>query len=53
MALPRGAKGLTAVCDFVFPDHTHLLFLRLMVENVNYVISYEDEFHCFRMSPLW
>ena len=27
MALPCGAMGLSAVCDVVFPDHTHLLFL--------------------------
>ena len=26
-ALPSGATGLSAVCDVVFPDHTHLLFL--------------------------
>ena len=29
VALPRGAMGSSAVCDFVilvFPDHTHLLF---------------------------
>ena len=26
MALPRGAMGLSAVCDCGFPDHTHLLF---------------------------
>ena len=26
MALPRGAMGLSAVCDVVFPDHTYLLF---------------------------
>ena len=45
MALPRGAKRLSAVCDRVFPDHTHLLVLRLMVKNVSYVISYEDGFH--------
>ena len=25
-ALPRGATGLSVVCDVVFPDHTHLLF---------------------------
>ena len=29
MALPRGAMGLSAVCDCVFPDHTHLLYLQL------------------------
>ena len=23
---PRGAIGWSAVCDLVFPDHTHLLF---------------------------
>ena len=28
MALPRGAMGLSAVCDLVLPDHTHLLFLK-------------------------
>ena len=28
VALPRGAMGLSAVCDIVvFPDHTHFLFL--------------------------
>ena len=27
MVLPRGAVGLSAVCDCGFPDHTHLLFL--------------------------
>ena len=26
-ALPRGAKGLSAVCDCGIPDHTHLLLL--------------------------
>ena len=26
-ALPRGAMGLSAVCDCGIPDHTHLLFL--------------------------
>ena len=26
MALPRSAMGLSAVCDLVFPYHTHLLF---------------------------
>ena len=29
MPLPLGAKGLSAVCDVVFPDHTHLLFFFL------------------------
>ena len=28
VALPRGAMGLSAVCDVVFPDHTHLLFIK-------------------------
>ena len=28
VALPRGAMGLSAVCDCGFPDHTHLLFLK-------------------------
>ena len=27
VALPRGAMGLSAVCDCGIPDHTHLLFL--------------------------
>ena len=27
MALPRDAMALSTVCDCVFPDHTHLLFL--------------------------
>ena len=26
LTLPRGAMGLSAVCDCVFPDHTDLLF---------------------------
>ena len=26
MALPRGARGLSAVCDCGISDHTHLLF---------------------------
>ena len=26
VALPRGAMGFSAVCDLVYPDHTHLLF---------------------------
>ena len=26
VALPRGAMGLSAVCDCSVPDHTHLLF---------------------------
>ena len=26
VALPRGAMGLSAVCDCGFPDHTHQLF---------------------------
>ena len=26
VALPRGAMGLSAVCDCSIPDHTHLLF---------------------------
>ena len=25
VALPRGAMGLSSVCDSGFPDHTHLL----------------------------
>ena len=25
VAFPHGAMGLSAVCDMVFPDHTHLL----------------------------
>ena len=30
LSLPRGAVGWSAVCNCVFPDHTHLLFgLRL------------------------
>ena len=27
-ALPRGAMGLSAVCDCGISDHTHLLFLK-------------------------
>ena len=27
VVLPRGAMGLSTVCDCVFPDHTDLLFL--------------------------
>ena len=27
VALPHSAMGLSEVCDVVFPDHTHLLFL--------------------------
>ena len=27
VAILRGAMGLSAVCDCVFSDHTHLLFL--------------------------
>ena len=27
MALPHGAIGLSAVCDYGIPYHTHLLFL--------------------------
>ena len=26
VVLPRGAMGLSSVCDCVFSDHTHLLF---------------------------
>ena len=26
-ALPHDAKGLSEVCDCVFPDHTHFLLL--------------------------
>ena len=26
VALPHGALGWSAVCDCVFPDHTHLVF---------------------------
>ena len=35
MALPRGAKGLSAVCDCGIPDHTHLLFLWLQKINAS------------------
>ena len=31
VALPRGAMGLSAVMIVVFPDHTHLLFFRVVV----------------------
>ena len=33
----RGAMGLSAVCDFLFSDHTHLLFLPSMeiISNIN------------------
>ena len=30
VALPHSAVGLSAVCDVVFPDHTHLLFRTTM-----------------------
>ena len=29
MAPPRGAMGLSAVCDYVFSDNTHLLFFKM------------------------
>ena len=37
MALPRGATGLSAVFDWivVFPEHTHLLFLKVFRDMVN------------------
>ena len=28
VALPGGAMGLSAVCERVFPDHTHLPFFK-------------------------
>ena len=36
-ALPRGAMGLSAVCDcgINFPDHTHLLFFMIQRVNIN------------------
>ena len=34
MALPRGAMGLSAVCDCGISDHTHLIFLI----NVKYIV---------------
>ena len=34
MALPRGATGLSAVCDCGHTHHTHLLFLGEKVGNV-------------------
>ena len=30
VALPHGAMAWSAVCDCVFPDHTHLLFKRFL-----------------------
>ena len=30
VALPHAAMGLSAVCACGFPDHTHLLFLRII-----------------------
>ena len=31
VALPHSAVGWSAVCDKVFPDHTHLLFYVIYV----------------------
>ena len=36
MALPRGAMGLSAVCDCGISDHTHLLFLNRIVGKPNF-----------------
>ena len=33
VALPRGAMGLSAVCDCGISDHTHLLFFLYHVES--------------------
>ena len=38
VALPHGAVGWSAVCDLVFPDHTHLLF---------------KQFCSFFVAPIW
>ena len=40
MALPRGAMGLSAVSDVVFPDHTHLLFLEVcFADSISFFLS--------------
>ena len=33
VALPHGAVSWSAVCDVVFPDHTHLLFAIILLKN--------------------
>ena len=33
VASPLGAMGLSAVCDCVIPDHSHLLFLGVIHAN--------------------
>ena len=33
VALPHGAKGLSAVVSVVFPDHIHLLFSKFVTEH--------------------
>ena len=42
VALPRGAMGLSAVCDVVFPDHTHYFYAHLMrkSETLSWDITY-------------
>ena len=39
MALPRGAIGLSAVCDCGISDHTHLLFLKKIGSNTRTKIT--------------
>ena len=54
-ALPRGATGLSAVCDCVFfSDHTHLLFLKVTNqikpnERVFFNIRIETKSSCCRI----
>ena len=40
VSLPHGAMGLSAVCDLVFPDHFHLLFLKPL--KVHFCLTSED-----------
>ena len=38
VALSNDATGLSAVCDVIFPDHTHIFLVQILGKYLNWII---------------